>query len=62
MRVNPFYDAWQFLTGNTGEHEGSGIGLFLTLLFLALIVASIAFAWKNWRDDPAQRTASHLAI
>ena len=62
MRVNPFYDAWQFLTGNTGEHVGSGIGLFLTLLFLALIVASIAFAWKNWRDDPAQRTASHLAI
>jgi hypothetical protein len=25
MRTNPFYDAWLFLTGSTGEHEASGI-------------------------------------
>ena len=26
MRINPFYDAWLFLTGQTGEHAASGIG------------------------------------
>jgi len=24
MRINPFYDAWLFLTGNTDEHRASG--------------------------------------
>jgi hypothetical protein len=23
MRTSPFYDAWLFLTGSTGEHEAS---------------------------------------
>ena len=35
MRTNPFYDAWLFLTGNTGEHEASGVGWLLTVLYLA---------------------------
>jgi hypothetical protein len=26
MRTNPAYDAWLFLTGQTGEHTGSGLG------------------------------------
>jgi hypothetical protein len=29
-------------------------------LFLALIVASILIAIRNWQEDPSQRTASHL--
>ena len=61
MRINPFYDAWMFLTGQTGEHAASGIGWLLTALFIALLVATIWLAIKNWRDDPAQRTAEHLA-
>ena len=61
MRINPFYDAWLFLTGMTGEHEGSGVGLLLTVLFLALIGITIWFAYKNWQLDPAQRTKEHLA-
>src|SRR5687767_9128625 len=61
MRTNPFYDAWLFLIGATGDHEGSGVRWLMTVLFLALLVASSWIAWRNWRDDPAQRTRAHLA-
>ena len=43
------------------EHAASGIGWLLTLLFLALLVASIWIAVRNWKQDPAQRTKEHLA-
>jgi hypothetical protein len=62
MRINPFYDAWLFLTGQTGEHAASGVGWLLTALFLALLAGSIWIAWRNWHDDPAQRTVGHVAI
>ena len=62
MRTNPFYDAWLFLIGSTSDHENSGIGWLLTALFLALLVASIWIARRNWLRDPAQRTREHLAI
>ena len=61
MRTNPFYDAWLFLTGSTGEHQASGIGWLLTVLFLALLVASMWIAWTNWKQDPTQRTLEHIA-
>jgi hypothetical protein len=61
MRTNPFYDAWMFLSGRTDEHAASGIGWLLTGLFIALLLASIWIARKNWHDDPAQRTMGHLA-
>jgi hypothetical protein len=61
MRINPFYDAWLFLTGQTGEHAASGIGWLLTGLFLVLLAASIWIAFTNWQQDPAQRTKEHLA-
>lgn len=61
MRTNPFYDAWLFLTGMTGEHQSSGVGWLLTVLFLALLGASVWIAYKNWQQDPAQRTTQHLA-
>ena len=57
MRINPFYDAWLFLSGQTGEHAASGIGWLLTALFLALLAGSIWIAWRNWRHDRAQRTS-----
>jgi len=61
MRTTPFYDAWLFLTGMTGEHDASGVGWLLTALFLALLVASTWIAIKNWQQDPAQRTIGHLS-
>jgi hypothetical protein len=62
MRTDPFYDAWLFLIGRTGEHESSGVGWLLTALFLTLLGASIWIARKNWQQDPMQRTKEHLAI
>jgi hypothetical protein len=61
MRTNPFYDAWLFVSGQTGEHQASGIGWLLTALFIALLLASIWIAASNWMRDPAQRTKEHLA-
>ena len=61
MRINPFYDAWQFLIGNTDEHRASGVGWLLTGFFVALLAASLWIAWKNWRRDAGQRTKGHLA-
>jgi len=60
MRTNPFYDAWLFVIGQTPDHENSGVGLLLTFLFLALLVASAWIAWRNWQQDPGQRTSGHL--
>ena len=61
MRTNPFYDAWLFLIGKTSDHANSGVGWLLTALFLALLVASIWIARRNWLQDPAQQTKEHLA-
>lgn len=61
MRTNPFYDAWLFLIGSTSDHENSGVGWLLTVLFLALLGASIWIARKNWQQEAAQRTKEHLA-
>jgi hypothetical protein len=61
MRTNPFYDAWLFLIGATGDHEGSGVRWLLVGLFLALLIASAWIAYKSWQQDPAQRTGAHLA-
>ena len=61
MKTDPFTDAFQFLTGATGDHEALGWGRYpVALLFVALLVASVALARTNWRADPAQRTAAHL--
>lgn len=63
MKTNPFYDAWQFLLGRTGDHSNAGPFFWwvLTFGFLALIVASAWIARTNWREDPSQRTTEHLA-
>ncbi len=61
VRTNPFYDAWLFLIGATGDHEGSGVRWPLTALFLVLLIASAWIAFRNWQQDPAQRTREHLA-
>jgi hypothetical protein len=61
MRTNPFYDAWLFLIGATGDHEGSGVRWLLVALFIALLIASAWIALRNWQQEPAQRSGAHLA-
>jgi hypothetical protein len=59
---NPFSDFWDFVIGNTGDHDALGAWKYLLVaLFLALVAASIVIVVRNWQEDPAQRTASHLA-
>ncbi len=61
MRVNPFYDSWLFLIGETGSHLGIGAWRYLlVLLFWSLLVASVYIAYRNWQADPAQRTLRDL--
>jgi uncharacterized membrane protein YphA (DoxX/SURF4 family) len=63
MPPNPFTDAWQFLTGATNDYLHQGNWRYVILaLFWALLIASIAFAIRNWQEDPEQRTGRHLGI
>lgn len=61
MPRNPFTDVWQFLTAATGDYMALGGWRYLVLaLFFALILASLSIAVSNWREDPAQRSITHL--
>lgn len=61
MVKTPISDVWQFLIGGTEDHLALGPWRFLLVaLFWALFIASIVIAFRNWRDDPTQRTGRHL--
>ncbi len=61
MPKNPFSDVWQFLTGTTGDHlQLGGLGTLLAILYWILLAASVVIAIRTWKDDPAQRTGTHL--
>jgi hypothetical protein len=63
MRTNPFLDAWLFLIGSTDDQRALGPFRYVFVaLFLALLVTSASIALKNWREDPAQRSAGHLTV
>jgi hypothetical protein len=63
MRTNPFYDAWLFIIGSTGDHEKLGaFKYFFVVLFLALLAPSLCIAWTNWREDASQRTGVHVTM
>lgn len=63
MRTNPFADAFDFLIGNTGDH--AGLGPFRWLFVLAstlLVIGSFTIAWRNWSEDPQQRSTRNLVL
>lgn len=62
MKTNPFNDTLQFLLGRTGDHNNAGpfFWYVLTFGFLALLGAGLWIAWRNWQDDPSQRTVEHV--
>ena len=63
MPTNPFTDVWHFLTATTNDYLHQGNWRYLILaLFWALLLASIAVAVRNWREDPSQRSGRHLGI
>ncbi len=61
MPKNPVTDVWQFLTATTSDYLRLGSWRYLILaLFWTFLVASIAIALQNWKEDPEQRTGKHL--
>jgi hypothetical protein len=63
MPTNPFIDIWHFLTGNTNDYLHQGNWRYVILaLFWILLLAGAAIAFKNWQEDPEQRTGRHLGI
>lgn len=63
MPTNPFTDIWHFLTATTGDYLRLGGWRYLILaLFWALLIAGVAVAFQNWREDPAQRSFRHFGI
>jgi uncharacterized membrane protein YphA (DoxX/SURF4 family) len=61
MRVNPFYDSWLCLIGETDSQLGTGAWRYLlAAYFWVLIIASVYVAYRNWQADPAQRTQRDL--
>jgi uncharacterized membrane protein YphA (DoxX/SURF4 family) len=63
MPQNPITDVWQFLTATTSDYLALGGWRFLILaLFWVLMIASVVIAFRNWQEDPAQRTGRHIGI
>ena len=63
MPTNPFIDIRHFLTGNTNDYLHQGNWRYVILaLFWVLLLAGTAIAFKNWQEDPAQRTGRNLGI
>ena len=63
MPKTPITDVWQFLTGMTGDYLELGAWRFPILaLFWTLFIASVVIAFRNWQEDPAQRTGRHIGM
>lgn len=60
---NPFTDTLRFLTGSAMDYNPFGNSRYISVVFYLLVIAgSIYIAWRNWRDDPSQRSAKHVSI
>jgi uncharacterized membrane protein YphA (DoxX/SURF4 family) len=60
---NPLSDFWDFLIGNTSDHNDLGAWKYLFVaLFIALTAASIIIAVRNWQEDPAQRSSHNVVL
>ena len=60
---NPLSDIWDFLIGNTEDHNALGSWKYLLVaLFWGLMIAGLAVAVRNWRKDSLQRTPRNLGI
>jgi uncharacterized membrane protein YphA (DoxX/SURF4 family) len=61
MPRNPITDIWQFLTATTNDYLSLGGWRYLFLAFFwMLLIASVMTAYRNWKEDPAQRSGLHL--
>ena len=60
---NPFSDTLAFLFGSAQDYNPFGASRYISVVFYLLVIAgSFVIAWRNWRADPAQRSAHHVWI
>ena len=63
MPANPFTDVLHFLIGTAHDYNPFGASRYISVLFYLLVIgASCYVAWRNWTQDPSQRTAKHVFI
>ncbi|GAN76311.1 hypothetical protein Asru_0084_22 [Acidisphaera rubrifaciens HS-AP3] len=61
--TNPLYDTALFLIGDTGDYNRFGAAKYVSVLFyLLLLAAGLFVAWRNWTEDPSQRTVRNVGI
>jgi uncharacterized membrane protein YphA (DoxX/SURF4 family) len=61
--INPAIDTLQFLIGHTGDYDRFGAVKYLSVLFYLLVLAAGCFiAWRNWAEDPLQRTGRNICV
>ena len=61
--TNPLSDTVLFLIGNTGDYDRFGTVKYISVAFyLLLLCAGIFVAWRNWTEDPSQRTGRNVGV
>ena len=59
--MNPVSDSVLFFTAGTEDYLALGPWRFLVVaLYWALLLGGLYLAFRNWKEDPAQRTGTHL--
>lgn len=63
MRDNPVHTFIQFLTGQIPDQVTLGnLRWFTVAVYWLLLIGALVIAARNWRRDPAQRTAHHVMV
>ena len=61
--TNPLSDTVLFLIGSTGDYDRFGTVKYISVAFyLLLLCAGIFVAWRNWTEDPSQRTGRNVGV
>jgi len=61
--TNPLSDTVLFLIGDTGDYNRFGAAKYISVAFyLLLLAAGIFIAWRNWTEDPSQRTGRSVSV
>jgi len=61
--TNPLSDTVLFLIGDTGDYNRFGAAKYISVAFYFLLLgAGIFVAWRNWAEDPSQRTGRNVGV
>ena len=61
--TNPLSDTVLFLIGDTGDYDRFGAVKYISVVFyLLLLCAGIFVAWRNWTEDPLQRSGRNVGV